>query len=534
MVKAKRTNGHSKTNIEEKPKTTTYSEDMDTDDLLEQSDILLSTKDKDGNDMDCDQDTDDLLDKVDTKTKTKKGRPTKKTSDDEDTNTSTKGRKKATTTTTKPKATSQNKVEIKGYELERSKQLAQQYPDNYWQYHADGDNSMINLINGQNKLELVEVNIGDQGAITGMTLTTDGQLLATFSTIGSIKLWDIGNEMKLVRKLRDASEDNIEEFYCGQFVDDVPELIVAGGKLKDRLRWSKEDGDNHILPSPIKIFNMVTGEVLAKLEGHDEEILSIKSLQFNGENYYISTSQDGRIIKWRMAEDWITLIESQKMDDELTCMAFTISFLPNCGNKLYDFENGKLLQSFENLYTSYCDCGKVIEFLDESLYWESLKDRKKAKAAQQEQSAWFITRGAELCDDNGISSTPNICILHRLVYPKKEGGKFVLEEIKQYKHEAYCSNSWLVKIATNGRYLLAPTIYGQVFVFNLLSGQLTAILKNHEDVEVRDVIFHPFAPLIFTSGDDGRVFAYTIASSEEDKKNGVSAAGELESSSTSS
>ncbi|CAO3599999.1 unnamed protein product [Absidia cylindrospora] len=494
--------------------------------------------------MECDQDTDDLLDKVDTKTTTRKGRTTKKTSDDEDISTSTKGSKKATTTITNPKATSEDKVKIKGFELERSKKLAQQYPDNYWQYHADSDNSMINLINEQNKLELVESNISDQGAITGMTLMASGELLATFSTIGSIKLWDITNGMKLVQRLRDAAENNIDEFYCGQFVDGAPELMIAGGKLKDRLRWSKEDSDNHILPSPIKIFNIETGEVLAKLEGHDEEILSIKVLQFNGENYYISTSQDGRIIKWRMADDWTTLIESQQMDDELTCMAFTISFLPNCGNKyflascdehirLYDFENAKLLQSFENLYTSYCDCGKVIEFLDESLYWENLKDRKKAKAAQQEQSAWFITRGAELCDDNGVSSTPNICILHRLVYPKKEGGKFVLEEIKQYKHEAYCSNSWLVKVATNGRYLLAPTIYGQVFVFNLLSGQLTAILKNHEDVEVRDVMFHPFAPLIFTSGDDGRVYVYTTASSEENEKNGT-AADELESSSSTS
>ncbi len=45
---------------------------------------------------------------------------------------------------------------------------------------------------------------------------------------------------------------------------------------------------------------------------------------------------------------------------------------------------------------------------------------------------------------------------------------------------SYHSNSWLVKITSNGRYLLAPTIYGQIFVFNMLTEQVTAILKEHQ------------------------------------------------------
>lgn len=98
---------------------------------------------------------------------------------------------------------------------------------------------------------------------------------------------------------------------------------------------------------------METGKVIATLHGHDEEILSIKALRFNGENHYISTSQDGHIIKWRMADDWTTLVEMKKMEEEETCMAFNVSFVPNTGNKyfiaacdelirLYDFEHGKV------------------------------------------------------------------------------------------------------------------------------------------------------------------------------------------------
>jgi hypothetical protein len=51
------------------------------------------------------------------------------------------------------------------------------------------------------------------------------------------------------------------------------------------------------------------------------------------------------------------------------------------------------------LYSSYCDCAKFINWLDEPLYWEGLNDAKKVKAAKNEQYAWVITRGAELCDE---------------------------------------------------------------------------------------------------------------------------------------
>lgn len=100
----------------------------------------------------------------------------------------------------------------------------------------------------------------------------------------------------------------------------------------------------------------------------------------------------------------------------------------------------------------------------------------------------------------------------------------------------YFSNAWLIKISSNGRYLMAPTCTGEVFIYNLKTGQVTGVLKDHDgtrlfllppifldyssimqglllthffyslsiafiDVEVRDVIFHPTRPLLLTSAD---------------------------------
>lgn len=227
--------------------------------------------------------------------------------------------------------------------------MAKKYPDVYWKHHADSGHDMINAINEQYALECIPCNMSDQAPITSMTLSEDGTLLATYSNVGAVKIWDIENDFALVRKLRDPSEKYIDEFYCGTFIAEKG-LLAVGGKLKDRYRWSEEDEDNHILPCPIKIFDIAESKVVATLDGHSEEILCIKKVKFMEENYYISTSQDGYIYKWHMAEDWTTLIEHTKMEDEQTCMAFTVSFVPNTGNKyfiaatdehlrLYDFEN---------------------------------------------------------------------------------------------------------------------------------------------------------------------------------------------------
>ncbi|KAI7864499.1 WD40-repeat-containing domain protein [Spinellus fusiger] len=427
------------------------------------------------------------------------------------------------------------------YSPTKVKQLSTKYPDRYWSFHVESGHAMIDVINQDHPIATVPCQISDQAPITSMTISPDGTLLATFSNVGAVKIWDIEDEFRLVRKLRDMEEAHIDEFYCGKFVSETQALMATGGKLKDRHRFSVQDEDNHILPCPIKIFDIETTKVLATLHGHAEEILCIKALQFKSENYYISTSQDGYIIKWHMGSDWITLLDSNRMEDGMTCMAFTVSFLPNTGNKyfmaacdehlrLYDFEDAQLLQTFEDMYSSYCDCGKFIQWFDADAYEanqqkedlnqeEEMIDIESCIEKEPEQHAWFISRGTELCDiSEGVSSLPNTVTLHKLIYPTQTGGEFVLEQIQKYKHEDYHSNSWLVKITSNGRYLLAPTIYGQIFVFNLMHGQLTAILKDHQDIEVRDVIFHPYRPLIFSSGDDGCVKVYSYKQLMESPK----------------
>lgn len=128
-------------------------------------------------------------------------------------------------------------------------------------------------------------------------------MLVTFSNIGSACIWDT-DSFQLLSKIRDVSEPNIDEFFVGQFTPSCSHLVI-GGKLKDRKRWSEMDEDNHILACPIKVFDTLTGKVVTKWEGHEEEILCLKQVEFKEKQYWLSTSQDGYINRWEVESDWM-------------------------------------------------------------------------------------------------------------------------------------------------------------------------------------------------------------------------------------
>lgn len=475
-----------------------------------------------------------------TKTKTTKKTTRKKKNNDDDmedfadTNEKPRRSRKSSESTTKTKdkgkgASSVNNMFSPADKFKRIKanvdipeicNLSSLYPDEYWKNNAD-NGEMINFINEDCPLELVkEANIQDYSQIVGIVLSPDGEMLATFSTIGTAKIWDV-ETFDLIQTLRDADEEQIDEFFVGRFTPTMEHIIIAG-KLKDRKKWSSEDDDNHILPCPLKIFDVVSGKVVSRLEGHAEEVLCIKNICYKGENYYVTTSQDGYIIKWKMKGDsWTELDSYTKMFDGITCMAFTISFLPHTGNRyfiaatdgdvsLFDFESAQIIQRFVTPYSHYCDCVKIVDCLElpkpEFVWGQS--DELPTKDSPM--FCYFITRGVEVldADDDTVPSKPNKCHLEKLIYPTSEHDPFKIEDVNSFQDDNYHSNSWLIKVTSNGRYIVAPTYDGKLFIFNLKTGKLTGMLHYHDGVEVRDVAFHPHKPLLFSCSDDGNVKVY--------------------------
>lgn len=69
----------------------------------------------------------------------------------------------------------------------------------------------------------------------------------------------------------------------------------------------------------------------------------------------------------------------------------------------------------------------------------------------------------------------------------------------------------MVRISSNGRYIAAPTYQGGVFFFDIKSGNVTGILNDHSELEVRDVIFHPTKKMLFTCAD-GKISSIFLTS----------------------
>ncbi|RKO84670.1 WD40-repeat-containing domain protein [Blyttiomyces helicus] len=344
-----------------------------------------------------------------------------------------------------------------------------QNPDSYWKHRAgaweDGKESIINFINQEHPLELVEeAEIRDNGSIIGMVLSPEATILVTFSNFGIARLWDL-TTYEQIQCLKDAKEENIGEFYVGKFVPGLTRMAI-GGKVKQRNRWSAQDEDNHVLPCPLKIFDVETGEVVSKLAGHEEEILCVKAIEYKGDRYFVTSSQDGYIIRWKMDESW-------RYDDGITCMAFTISFLPRTGNRLFIAATDEHLRLYDFEAAQFISC---VDLPAPPSTW------KTGDKGGDRMFAYLISRGVEEVDEQGaiMNGPANSVKLHKLIYPSVKGDAFELKEIRRFMNKEYCSNVSLIRITSNGRYVAAPTFDGAVVFFNLESGQVTGLLADHE------------------------------------------------------
>lgn len=131
-----------------------------------------------------------------------------------------------------------------------------------------------------------------------------------------------------------------------QFTPDDSKLVVAG-TLKNRHEFSEVDDDCKVEASPVKIFDLITSQLLAKLSGHEEEIIALKLVRFNQQNYILTGSNDGRLIKWKMSADWSQCESHQLFSDLSTNVVLSIAFVPDTGNKFFVIGGDDCIKVFD-------------------------------------------------------------------------------------------------------------------------------------------------------------------------------------------
>lgn len=398
------------------------------------------------------------------------------------------------------------------YDKKYCQYLEKTYPTSTNLIHTYSD-GMLKEINARNSLKLINSSIQMQGETYSISFTNDHNVLVNCSILGEIGVHDL-EEHSCLQRFRDEKETAICEYFTTAISYD-DRYVFAGGKRKDRKKWCYQDEDNYIMPCHIKVFDILTGECVEELKGHEEEIMFVNCVTFKGDNYVLSGSQDGTIIKWRMNSEWNTCLGQEQMLDDETCMVFHISVLPNCGSKyfmaacdsnvkIFDFETRKEVAVFRDLFGCYCDYALPIINPDMPM--------------GNDQQVLFLTRGVENVDEEGLSVSPNKVQLYQLQYPKNNTNDWSTKQVREFKHEDYYANSFMCRLATNGYYVVAPTVQSTVYVWNIKTGALVAVIKAAVDdveKEVRDIKFHPSLPRLYVTGDDGIVKVYGL---EEEEK----------------
>jgi len=360
------------------------------------------------------------------------------------------------------------------------------------------------LINRSNPLQLRNNRLDHPGAIFDMDWSPNEILMATVSSFGSVRVWRTDN-WTLVQEIRDHDDGIIDEFYTVAFSRDNS-IVIAAGKSKDKKRWNGQVQDYEPLPSSIKLFSISDGKLVLKLEENVDETLCIKRITFDNRQFILSSSKDGKIVKWELTDDLRKVVRKCVIADFGTHIVGDLDFLPNSGNKffiaaydkglkMFDFESEQAIQTLPDLYGFICDC---VRFMIPSEFKPNSNEY------------FLITRGVELeNEETQASERPNTCHLHKITLPVDGKGKLLFETLQMYSHQNYKANVWMLKINSNGRYILAPTTNGQVFVWNLRSAELVAILNDHSDREVRTILLHPSRKLMLSCGDDSVVYIYS-------------------------
>jgi WD40 repeat protein len=192
-------------------------------------------------------------------------------------------------------------VELPLFDPAQVSVLAAENPDTWWKQPEGG--TPLERLDQAALLRRARC-LRQEGEVCGLRFSEDGRLMASASTAGTLKVWDVEEDWKELRTLRDLQESQLDEFYCLRFTPDARYLFAAG-KRKDRESWSEVDDDNACLASPIKLFDVSSGEVVLRLDqGHTEEVLVLKMARFQGKNYLLSGSQDGYIWRWQLSDDF--------------------------------------------------------------------------------------------------------------------------------------------------------------------------------------------------------------------------------------
>jgi hypothetical protein len=384
-------------------------------------------------------------------------------------------------------------------------------------------------------------------------LHPSGQLLAVATILADIHLfrWTDLKWENVCALPTAMSEAYVDEIHTMSFSPDG-NLLFAAGSRKCRHSFDSRDKDLKVLPSPLIVFNLSAVDASTGLvqrvewAGHSEETLKIACSSYQGTNHVLTCGQDGYVMKWTLgavegaaanqSQPWLPSLAQppKRFSDNTTWIAFDIAFLPCTGNryfllagddgvKLLDFQSETVIASWPRLYSASCDSLRIFH------------------AQSPLDSGWyFVSHGTESTDESAtedggesISSSPAELHLRLLLPPTVNSGTpftvnhgWALRSVSTFSHELQQANAWPLRFAATSSLVFVPTVVGKVFVWDIKSNSLVAVLADHMQARggpfrgggggtIRQILAHPHKPCLITAAEDGDVCFYLGSSDRQ-------------------
>ena len=350
---------------------------------------------------------------------------------------------------------------------------------------------------------------GHEGAVNDVQFSTDGTVIGTGGNDRCVRLWSYDVEEGTTTETTTQKEKNSIENVA--ILRGHKNAVLSLAFLSDQFTIASASADKSI-----RVWDVEYGEQVKKYEKNHARAINCVDANERGASLIVSASDDGysKVFDVRVAKKEVMklkhkfpVVSCAMRQDGMECATSGVDGIV----RTWDLRNA----------TRYHDAPKEED--RERLAKEDLLnlDTKMTTLTMKNGHADIVTGLAYTCPDGFEIASVGMdgkCNLFD-VKPFRENGDSRVE--KTYKGVQTDFEKRIIKCATsspllssnvssNPTYVSSGSACGNVFVWDQKSGKIKYKLPGHKG-SCLSVAFHPFEPVLASSGADGKVFLGELA-----------------------
>lgn len=376
----------------------------------------------------------------------------------------------------------------------------------------------ITFINRQHPIDKSH-KLVQKGSITSMCWSKTEQFLATCSSSGNISVWNVNDWTLVVDLLGDhcSTETCQTQFQAVCFTFDDNHLIVAGGKHHSApcLHETEEEPFIQVYnigPLLLNSTKRSNSFVINVPHSRNSSITCLRMLEVEDNYcYFVTIGTDNCAIKWKL--DPVTrevlhsvfvlpakLQQAKYISGEIVVGDAEVCLAMTATDDLFivAFNDGRVVHTFKNVVGKLATRLQLIEPYTAQVHNLTVIPETTASEEALKDGHVKLALSVSFQNPNDASTKGCGCLLIEL-----DTREWSIGAVSAFSHTDFSltSDNNGSKLASNGRYLLAPDSKGRVFAWNLKSREIVGIIGDHSTKLIRSSLFHSKSKWFLTAGD---------------------------------